>query len=173
LLRRFASGCHVPPGDVDDCVQSAWKEITAALPTFQLDGSPSRLGAWLQRIFHSKATDLLRYKARHPSLRLTPQLEAKQTSRYVDPMAELEQEFQRASLDRTLADLRRQMSATNYRAFQLRWIEGHSIKEIAATLNVTPEQVRYRCCRMKRKFCRVYNRNLQNEPGITNERDFT
>jgi DNA-directed RNA polymerase specialized sigma24 family protein len=56
-----------------------------------------------------------------------------------------------------LADLEVQSPATTYRVFQLRCLEGRSVRQVAEELKLTKEQVRYRCCRMKRRFRVLYD----------------
>jgi RNA polymerase sigma factor (sigma-70 family) len=157
VLRRFAISCRVPREDLDDCVQSAWREIIVALPAFRDDGQLRGLGAWLYLIVHSKVMDLCRYRARHPVRSLSPNVAARLTSRDGDSTAEHEQRDWQALMRRVLAAMRQRVSPTNYRVFELRLVEGHSVRQVATELGLTVEQVRYRCCRMKRKFRLIYD----------------
>src|SRR5260370_16520324 len=119
LVRRFAIFyCKIASIDVEDCVQSTWEEITRALPAFQYAGHPGAIVAWLRLIVHSKATNQRRYRARHPTRSLRPQVAAKLPSKDADLTAE-DQRSQQARLRRVMADLRRQVPPTNYRVFQL------------------------------------------------------
>jgi RNA polymerase sigma factor (sigma-70 family) len=163
LLRRFARSCQVPPGDIDDCVQSSWKQITAALPAFRDDGQPGRLAAWLHAIVRGRGMDLQRYRARHPTRCLTAYLGARQASRDVDPEAECERYRERKRVRKVLGQLCRHVSGVSYRVFQMRWIEGCTVKEVARALDLTAEQVRYRCSRMKRKFRLLYEKDLRED----------
>jgi RNA polymerase sigma factor (sigma-70 family) len=142
LLRRFARACRVYAEDVDDCVQSSWKKITASLPDFDYRGEPGRLAAWLHSVVHSKVTDLRRYRVRHPTCCLTAHLGVEQKSRDADPAARLERRRHRPRVRRVLAELRCRVSATSYRAFRLRWIEGRSAKEVSRLLRLSVTQVR-------------------------------
>jgi RNA polymerase sigma factor (sigma-70 family) len=163
LLRRFAISCRVLPNDVDDCVQFAWKEITVALPAFHDDGAIDRFRAWLHLIVHSKAMDLCRYRARHPARFLTSKGEAALPSKDADSTPEDQQRNQSARVRRVLADMCRCVSTTSYRVFHMRCIEGHKVSQVAAGLNLTVKQVRYRCCRMKRKFRLLYEMDLEKD----------
>jgi RNA polymerase sigma factor (sigma-70 family) len=153
LVRRFAMSCHVSRDDLDDCAQSAWKEITVALPSFREDNQLRGFGAWLYLVVHSKAVDACRHRTRHLTCSLTPRVGARLTSRDPDPAAECEQrDWQAHVLDK----LRGRVSEINYRVFQLRCIEGSPPGQVARELGLTVEQVRYRCCRMKQIFRRLY-----------------
>ena len=48
--------------------------------------------------------------------------------------------------------LRTRVSEKSYRVVRLRWIEGRETPEIADDVDLTPDQVRYRLQRMKRKL---------------------
>ncbi|HEV3120099.1 MAG TPA: sigma-70 family RNA polymerase sigma factor [Gemmataceae bacterium] len=160
LLRRFARSCQVRPCDVDDCVQSSWKQITAALTAFRDDGQSARLAGWLHVIVRSRATDLRRYGARHPTRRLTARLEARQSSRDMDPAAERERSQERRRVREALEQLYRRASQVNSRMFQMRWMEERTVRDVARALDLTPEQVRYRCFRMKQKFRLLYEKEF-------------
>jgi RNA polymerase sigma factor (sigma-70 family) len=161
LLRRFAVSCRVLPGDVDDCVQSSWKQITADLPSFRDDGKTGRLAAWLHAIVRGKGIDLQRYRDRHPTRSLLSHRGAWQTSRDEDPAAKCERHRERTRVTKVLTKLCRQVFTINYRAFQMRWMEGCTVKEVAQELDLTVSQVRYRCYRVKLRFRFLYERELK------------
>ncbi len=51
-----------------------------------------------------------------------------------------------------LAEIQQRVSATTYQVLHLRWLEGRSVVEVAARLDLTPQQVWYRQHRAKQKF---------------------
>jgi DNA-directed RNA polymerase specialized sigma24 family protein len=51
-----------------------------------------------------------------------------------------------------LAALGRQVSQRSYRVLHMRYIDGRTVADIAAVLELTPGQVRSRLHRMKQKF---------------------
>ncbi len=163
LLRRYAISCHIRPEDLEDCLQSAWREITVALPKFEHHGEIGRLYAWLYLLVHSRAADLCRYRVRHPTRSLSPKKEAALRSRELDPAFAHERRDQLKLMQQMLAELREHVSDTNYRAFQLCCIEGRPALEVAAQLNLTVEQLRYRCYRVKEKVRRLYDAETRND----------
>jgi RNA polymerase sigma factor (sigma-70 family) len=55
------------------------------------------------------------------------------------------------------------VSARSYQVVVLRWVEGRSVSEIAASLKITPEQVRYRHHRMMEKLRSLVARRKNRE----------
>jgi RNA polymerase sigma factor (sigma-70 family) len=152
LLRRWVLGCHVPREDVQDCLQDIWTEVQSNLPAFASDGSQGRLCSWLHAITLSKATNLLRHGARHPTKRLRAEVEAALLSRDASPVADYEQHCREEAVKRILAALGQEVDALSYRAFSMHWGEKKSIKKIAVELNVTQRLVRRRIRKAKETF---------------------
>jgi RNA polymerase sigma-70 factor (ECF subfamily) len=152
LVRRFARACRVPQTDLDDCVQEVWAELVTLVRGRRYDPRRGRFRTWLYTIVHSKATDLLRRRLRHPTESLGGRAAAL-GSREGDPAAEGERRSQQEAVRRVLAALRQRVSERSYRVLYLRWIEGWTTREVAVALGLTPAQVRSRDHRMKGK-CR-------------------
>ena len=163
LMRRYARCCHVRSGDLDDCLQSAWREVTAALPRFDNCGQIGRFCSWLRRIVHSKATDVRRYHMRHPLNLLTPNDESRLVSRDADPATLRENKDRRLRMRIAVRELRKNVSPKNFRVFKLCCILGRPAHEVAARLKMTSEQVHYRCFRMKQKFRQLLQPNAGQE----------
>jgi DNA-directed RNA polymerase specialized sigma24 family protein len=64
----------------------------------------------------------------------------------------------RGQMDAALARLREQTSPENYELFYRRFRWGQSASEIAAALDLTPEEVRYRHYRLMRKWRKLTRR---------------
>ena len=152
LIHRFALACRVPSADLDDCVQEVWTELVARLRGRRYNPRRGRFRTWLYTIVHSKATDLLRRRLRHPTESLGGRAAAL-GSREGDPAAEGERRSQQEAVRRVLAALRRRVSERSYQVLYLRWIEGWTTREVAVALGLTSAQVRSRDHRMKGK-CR-------------------
>jgi RNA polymerase sigma factor (sigma-70 family) len=69
-----------------------------------------------------------------------------------DPEAKLDQQALRANVYLVLGELRKQIPERSYRILYMYWIEGRTLAEIAALLNLTIEQVWARHQRAKHKF---------------------
>jgi RNA polymerase sigma-70 factor (ECF subfamily) len=157
LVWRFASACHVPAAGLDDCVQQVWTELVMKLPAFHYDRRRGRFRSWLYTIVHSKAADWLRNRTRHPVYRLPTEAAALLCSKDSDPAAAYEQQRKQEEVQYVLSLLRNRVSACSYRVLHLRWLEGRTVREVAATLGLTPVQVRLRAHRMKQKFHRLFD----------------
>ncbi len=152
VIRRFASGCGAAAPDLDDCAQEVWTTLVTHLRDFHLDPRRGRFLSWLYTLVRSKAADQVRGRARHPAANLTHAAGAELRGPDADPAAEYEMHRQQTLVHAVLDELRQQVSERSYRVVYLRWIEGRTIPEIAAALNLTPQQVRFRSHRMKQKF---------------------
>ena len=142
----------MPTADLDDCVQEVWAELVTLVRGRRYDPQRGRFRTWLYTIVHSKATDLLRRRLRHPTESLGGRAAAL-GSREAGPAAEGERRSQQEAVWRVLAVLRRRVSERSYRVLYLRWIEGWTTREVAVALGLTSAQVRSRDHRMKGK-CR-------------------
>jgi RNA polymerase sigma factor (sigma-70 family) len=152
LIRRFTLACRVPAADLNDCVQEVWAALVRILPDFDYHQQRGQFRSWLYTIVHGKAVDLLRRQMRHQVARLSSQIAAALCDRDDDPATEYERQCRREEVRRLLGELRRRVSARSYRVVHLRWIEGRTTQEIAAALELTPQQVRFRQHRMMQKL---------------------
>jgi len=153
IIRRFAMAGGVPPRDVDECVQEVWTAVVAHLENFHPDRSRARFRTWLFQIVRSKATDLIRKKQRSATLSLNDsrfELDVPDRSRTTSD--ELEECWRKESLRVLLADLKRQVTPTSYRLFELRAVRGKSIDELSRAFRMNPSAVRTRYHRTLKTF---------------------
>ena len=158
LIHRLVQTRCIPAADTDDCAQEVWAEIVAQLARFSYDPRRGRFSCWMFALIQNKITDFLRGMTRKPGNNMRG-LEASLSDRELDPAAAYEQERQRRRLRNVLATLRNRVSPTSYQVLHLRSIEGRSVGEVAARLNLTRDQVRYRHHRVKRKLRRLLEVN--------------
>jgi len=163
LIQSYALACRVPLTDLDDCVQQIWTDLVRKLSTFCYDSCRGQFRSWLYTLVRSRVTDLLRYTSRRRMTSLSFVALATLRGRDGDPAALHEQQSQQALVQQVLAELRRQVSACNYRVLHLRWIEGRSNAEIAAALGLAPASVRFRAHRMMQKFRRLFDLHADGE----------
>jgi RNA polymerase sigma factor (sigma-70 family) len=163
LLRHWAPGCHINPDDVNDCLQEVWIEVMNKLPAFDSDGTQAGLCSWLHAIVHAKAVDLLRYQSRHPTKRLGSEAEASLLSQHAGPAAECEHRARQEVVQRVLALLRESVSELTFDAFHRHWVQGHTIKQIAADLTETRRQISCRLNKAKQKFRHLCNQLVQKD----------
>lgn len=158
LVRRFALSCGVPKADLDDCVQNVWRDVIDSLPRFQHNQKQSGLRSWMYTLTRSKATNLIRRRAK----RSTQSLDTLRGSGY-EPSDECdrtttdEHQWERETLRTVLAELRDEVSDVNYRVLHLRLIEGCAVRDVALSLGLTPQQVWYRQHRTLKKLRVLFN----------------
>jgi len=152
LLRQSALRYRLPPTELNDCLQEVWRALFVQLRTFRYDPKRGRFNAWLRALVHSKATDLIRRRSRHPTESLDGHAEEGLLGRDGDPATTYEHRCLQQLVHDALAKLRHRVSPSDYRLFHLKWIEGRSVAEIASSLNLTPEKVSCRLHRVKQKF---------------------
>ncbi len=76
------------------------------------------------------------------------------------PIATYEGHSTRARVKCVLAELSEEVSELNFQVFHQRMIDNRPAADVAATLGLTPEQVRFRLHRMKRKFRDLFDRSI-------------
>lgn len=145
-LRRGASDA-----DTEDCVQEVWAELVTKLVGLDYDPRRGQLSSWLFTFARRKVIRFIHRKSRHPAQQLTDPA-ATVADRDGDPSIACGRRENRQLVRHTMARLRTRVSEVNYQVLRLRWIDGRTSAEIAAEVNLTQDQVRYRLRRMKRKF---------------------
>jgi RNA polymerase sigma factor (sigma-70 family) len=153
LIRRFIIARGVRGADVDDCLQEVWTDISNRLTRFQIT-SEAGLRSWIFTLVRSRATDMFRRKKREASVSVDKSIEDgfDPIGREEDPSARYDQEFDAAVIETLVLKLQSEVSEMNFEIFRLRSLEGIGVSETAATVEVTPEQVRYRHHRTMQKL---------------------
>ena len=107
----------------------------------------------------NKAVDSIRSQSRRLAEGLGEDAATTLVDPGLDPATEYERHLTRAQVRSVLAELSGQVSETSFRVLYLRWIEGRTVAETAAAVELTPEQVRFRTHRLKRKFRDLFERS--------------
>ena len=154
LIRRFAVARGMRHADVDDCVQEVWGAVAMKLVDFQRPENRPGLRSWLYTLVRSKATDLIRRKGRQAARRFggDSQSFAEPRGNEPDPAELCQQQWENAMLQTAVEELRADVSELNYRVLKMRLLEGHGVPEVAAALDITLAQVRYRQHRTLKKL---------------------
>jgi RNA polymerase sigma factor (sigma-70 family) len=157
-IRAFLRKSALPESDREDCLQCVWIEVVAHLAALPYDRSRGRLSTWLLTVARNRSVDMLR-RRRRLFTGLVEALDA-----LVDPcpgpIAAYECHSTRARVKCVLAELSAEASKLNYQVFHQRMIDNRPCAEVAAKLGLTPEQVRFRLHRMKRKFRDLFDRSI-------------
>ncbi len=162
-IAKYLRGWSLPEADRNDCFQDVWKEIVGSLRNFEFDPDRGGLCTWMMTVARNKAVDSIRRRNRHVSENLSEGEANSVLDPRPDPAYEFERRSVQAQVQLALAELSGQVSAMSYSVIYLRWIEGRTTAEIAATLELTPDQVRFRAHRMKRKFRDVFQRSIDRD----------
>jgi RNA polymerase sigma-70 factor (ECF subfamily) len=156
-ISAFLGRYRLQAADREDCLQEVWKEVVARLGHLPYDARRARLSTWLTTLARRRAADVVRQ-----SRRIWAGLD--DAFALVDPGpdagVECERLWERARVTSLLTELSGQASAISFQVFYLRWIGGRPISDIAHSVDLTPAQVRFRLCRMKRKFRDLLERSI-------------
>ena len=158
-IKRFLAHWGLAEEDRSDCFQEVWKEVIVKLAHFQHDPTRGCLGTWLMTLARNKAIDSIRRRSHQLPECLGRDGAAALLDPNPDPGAEYERRRTQALVRSVLGELSGQVSQLSFQVLYLRWIESRPTSEIAAALELTPDQVRVRICRMKRKFRALFERS--------------
>jgi RNA polymerase sigma-70 factor (ECF subfamily) len=162
-VRSFLRKRDLLEEERNDCFQDFWKEVVAHLGHFQYDSTRGRLWTWLAALARNTAADCIRERARHPTTSLRQHQAMALLDPGSDPAADYERRRAQNHVRRVLIQLSGQVSATSFQVLHLRWIEGRTVAEIADALELTPEQVRFRHHRVKRKLRDLLERAMDQD----------
>jgi len=148
--------------DAEDAVQDALLAAYAHVDQFR---GQSQITTWLCAIVLNCARMQLRRRARHASISLDEPVGEIQkvtvSERLVDPRLNPEHECQISELKTRLSRLHRHLSPTLLRTFQLRDIEGLSVRETARILGVPHGTVKAQSARARKKLKDLMRRTLR------------
>lgn len=142
---------RLPLADREDCVQDVMTEIVKKFGKAQPGETAGYTEAWIRSVSRNKAADMVRRRIRKPEVAFddgsgdavldgTQSEDASRKKEYVSLVWE------------ALLSLDHEVSATSYLVFFLRNIEGWDVPEIAELFQMSPEQTRARCHRVRKKF---------------------
>ncbi len=148
LIRRYVLSRNIPSMEVDDCLQEVWVAVAKHLVHFEHPRERPGLRAWLYQLVRSKATDVIRQRARDP-------LAQAQSGAAPDHIAADESSlsvWNKLLVDTLLDDIALTESKLTCKIFRMRLFEGRKTAEIAAELKISQEVVRYRYNSLVRKL---------------------
>jgi RNA polymerase sigma-70 factor, ECF subfamily len=148
--------------DAEDAVQDALVAAYTHLGQFK---GYSRMSTWITAILNNCARMQLRTRRRHVLLPLDDQpeelAEQPMSERLADQRPSPEDECRDSELSQHLARFHRRLSPTQRRAFQLRDIDGLSIRETARILGVPRGTVKAQSARARKKLKDLMRRALR------------
>jgi RNA polymerase sigma factor (sigma-70 family) len=153
VIRRSPSVRKLSQADRDDCVQDVMMELVRRFGENQPEEPPEGMIRWVRAVSRNKAADIVRRKFRKPEVTFDdgsggelPDLADRLNDHSPGPGESVSLVWE------ALVSLDHQVPVTSYLVFYLRTMEGWSIPEIAELFQITPEQARFRCHRVKKKF---------------------
>ena len=148
--------------DAEDAVQDA---LLSACKHFDQFRGDSQISTWLTAIVVNSARMRLRQQRRHVYVSLDEQVgEDKQYSiseRLASPGPSPEEEFRNCELTGHMREFMGHLSPTLRGTFQLRAVDGLSIRETAETLGVPVGTVKARLARARKKLRQLMQRAFQ------------
>jgi RNA polymerase sigma-70 factor, ECF subfamily len=148
--------------DAEDAVQDA---LLAAYTHMDQFRGRSQISTWLSAIVHNCAGMQLRKRARRVHLPLEEQdvegYGLSLSQRLADRRPEPEEECRQSELSRRLYHCQTQLSPTLRLAFQLRDVEGLSIRETAQILGVPYGTVKAQSARARKKLRELIRRGVR------------
>jgi RNA polymerase sigma factor (sigma-70 family) len=135
---------RLQPADGEDVLQELWVEVLRKYPEARCDGKPGAVAAWLVRVLLSKAMNVHRHKARHPTQALGKLFGTgmEPTAGSAVPEARIERKEEARQLQAALRGLGDSGDRLNALILVLRYLEGFKPAEIAEIVGLTPEKVR-------------------------------
>jgi RNA polymerase sigma-70 factor (ECF subfamily) len=150
MLRRMAREFHLDAQQSEDLVQEVWTRVIINLSSFHWREYGAGLRGWLYTLIRNQALNFVRQKARHP-VKFADNIE-------MSDIADQGQEKQwgacwdREFLQHIVEEVGKRVSPLNHRLMVFRWLEGRSLAETAALLDLSEKQVKYR---LHRLFCKL------------------
>ncbi|MHB0960175.1 MAG: RNA polymerase sigma factor [Pirellulaceae bacterium] len=163
LVQRVVAAYGLEGHDAEDCAQEIWITVLQSLERSTYRPGEGRFCCWVVRVIHNRAIDFVRSAARR-RLQLRPDLDGMMGGDQPDPVRVTHQAVQRDLVTHVLRHLRDEVSATNYQIVELRWMHGLDVAQVAAQLDLTREQVRYRHYRVKRRLRALLDSHGQEPP---------
>jgi RNA polymerase sigma-70 factor, ECF subfamily len=148
--------------DAEDAVQDALLAAYRHLDQFQ---GRSQMSTWLTTIVHNSARMQLRTRLRHPVVSLDESpgegTQCSLTDCLADGGPNPEEECRQSELNKRLRQLTTQLSPALRKTFQLRDLEGLSVRETAQILGVPNGTLKAQLARARKKLKQLMRRALR------------
>jgi len=148
--------------DAEDAVQDALLNAYTHLDQFR---GQAKMSTWLAAIVHNSAKMELRRRLRHVHVSLDEQIgegeERSISQRLADCRPSPEDDCRDSELGSRIAHFKGQLTPALRKAYELRHIDGLSIRETARILGVPHGTVKARTARARKKITDLMRRNLR------------
>lgn len=152
-LRRFATALHVPPDLIDDLVQAVWADVMTRLTELHRTRNDPDFWTWLFVVIRNKVIDAARREHRHPTRSFhTGESEQRPATAESGPVGRLDTKEDEDTIHVAMAELKKEVSAINFRIMTLFFYGDMKIAEIAKAIDLTPNKVSQRKKRMLKRL---------------------
>jgi RNA polymerase sigma factor (sigma-70 family) len=156
VIVRCPSVRRLSTADREDCVQEVMMEIVRKFGAPRPGPIPGELPAWIRAVSRNKAVDIVRRRYRRPEVGFDDGSGEKiLDNEPADGEVQLGRGEYVSLVWEALVSLDQKVPVTSYLVFYLRTIEGWSITEVAELFQISPEQARARCHRVRKKFSSI------------------
>jgi RNA polymerase sigma factor (sigma-70 family) len=156
VIRQCPSVRRLSDADREDCVQEVMMEIVRKFGDHQPETYRDGLPGWIRAVSRNKAVDIIRRRFRRPEVGFDDGSgEAVPDAVLEDSGPDLARGEYVSLVWESLISLDQKVPVTSYLVFYLRTIEGWDIPEIAELFQISSDQARARCHRVKKKFSSI------------------
>lgn len=148
MLLRFAMARGLSRDDAEDVTQHCLTAVARHIQEFEYDPRRGRFKGWLRTLVNNRVRNLLR--GRRENQPATGALEAVRDES-PSPDDQFEQVWMQEHLWFCLRELREQVDATTYQAFELHVLQQRPADEVCGALSITPGNLYTIKWRMERK----------------------
>lgn len=142
LIQRYGERLGLSVEDAEDATQASLMAFCEAYREAKYERARGRLGDWLFGIVHNQVRNSQRKRGRRREVPVTETQAGSIPAQSSDEMERVwEEEWQDAIARECLAQVRREVQATTFRAFELHAIEGVEVAEVARQLKLTTNAV--------------------------------
>ena len=164
-LPSLYRGAHRLLGNVADAEDAVQDALLAAYTHMHQFRGQSKMSTWVAAIVHNSARMQLRARLGHVHVPLDEPIGGVEKHSVLERVADRrpspEDEYRKTELGRRLCHFQTQLTPTLRRAFQLRDVDGLSIRETARILGVPDGTVKAQSARARKKLAQLMRRALR------------
>lgn len=135
LLYRYARARGLSPEDIEDVRSSCYETIVQQLHDFRYDPNKGRFKAWLRTLVNRRIVDLFRKRR---EIRAASQALKQLPADHAGPDEIWDEQWKHQHLRYAVEQIRGDVSPQTFKIFSLLVLQGRSVAEVCAELDVKP-----------------------------------
>jgi RNA polymerase sigma factor (sigma-70 family) len=155
IIRSSPAIRRLNDADREDCTQEVMLEIVRKFGAEEQEIRTGELTGWIHVVSKNKAADIARRRYRRPAAPFEDGSGETVVGSAATASDALSVGESVSLVWEALLRLDQEVTVTSYLIFFLRHIEGWPVHEIAEALQITSDQVRFRCHRVKNRFAEI------------------